>query len=82
MRLKSRCSRSFSRLASLLKSSSSLSSSRGIIQSLESSLKIIASIDLSRSTRVQTQQPKRELPQLGVVVSTTSGHSLSADAPR
>ena len=36
---------------------------------------IIASIDLSLTTTVQTQQPKRELPQLGVVLSTTSGHS-------
>ena len=30
---------------------------------------------------MQTQQPKRELPQLGVEVSTTKGHSLSAVAP-
>ena len=31
---------------------------------------------------MQTQQPKRESPQLGVEVSTTNGHSLSAVAPR
>ncbi len=33
------------------------------------------SLALSRSTTVQVQQPKRELPQLGVEASTTSGHS-------
>ena len=43
---------------------------------------IIADIDLSCSTRVHTQHPNRLSPQLGVVVSTTKGHSLSALAPR
>jgi len=42
---------------------------------------IIASIDLSFSTTVQTQQPNRLDPQLGVVVSTTSGHSPPSEAP-
>ena len=32
-------------------------------------------------TIVQTQQPKRLLPQLGVEESMTRGHSPSADAP-
>jgi hypothetical protein len=41
----------------------------------------MAVIDLSCSTGVQTQQPNRESPQLGVEVSTTNGHSPSADAP-
>ena len=30
---------------------------------------------------MQTQQPKRLSPQLGVVVSTTRGHSPSGEAP-
>jgi hypothetical protein len=42
---------------------------------------IIASIKRSLSTTVQTQQPKRLVPQLGVVVSTTSGHSPPSEAP-
>src|SRR4051794_41258245 len=42
----------------------------------------MACIDLSFSTSVQTQQPKRLSPQLGVPVSTTSGHSPSGEAPR
>ena len=32
------------------------------------------SLTLSRSTTVQVQQPKRELPQLGVLVSIWMGH--------
>src|ERR1043165_9821408 len=51
----------------------SRSSSRGSIHSSPES--IIASIDLSRSTTVQVQHPKRLLPHDGVEVSTTSGHS-------
>ena len=38
-------------------------------------------MDLSLSTSVQTQQPTRLSPQLGVELSTTSGHSPSDDAP-
>jgi hypothetical protein len=38
-------------------------------------------MDLSCSTRVQVQQPKRLLPQLGVEASTTKGHSPSSLAP-
>src|SRR5208283_3719846 len=41
----------------------------------------MASIDRSLSTNVQTQQPNRLVPQLGVEVSTTSGHSPPSVAP-
>ena len=33
------------------------------------------SMERSRSTTVHTQHPNREFPQLGVVLSTTTGHS-------
>lgn len=46
-----------------------------------SSFLIIASIERSLSTTAVTQQPNRLFPQLGVVVSTTSGHSPPSDAP-
>ena len=42
---------------------------------------IMAVMDLSFSTSVQTQQPNRESPQDGVELSTTKGHSPSGDAP-
>jgi hypothetical protein len=62
--------------------SSSLRSSRsGSIHSFSSSFWIIAAIDLSCSTSVHTQQPNRLSPQLGVLASTTSGHSPSVEAP-
>ena len=38
-------------------------------------------MDLSSETMVQTQQPKRLFPQLGVELSITRGHSPSAEAP-
>src|SRR5438105_8330826 len=75
MRRKSRRSRS-SGLSSSLRSSRS-----GVIHTFSSSFLIIASIDGSLSTTVHTQQPNRLVPQLGVVVSTTSGHSPPSDAP-
>ena len=66
-------------------SSSTSSSSRrrrsGSIHSFSSSLAIIADIDLSWLTIVHTQQPNLLSPQLGVLESTTSGHSPSGDAP-
>ena len=37
-------------------------------------------VEFSRKA-VQTWQPKRLGPQLGLVVSTTSGHSPPSDAP-
>jgi hypothetical protein len=37
-------------------------------------------MDRSFSTTVHTQHPNRLVPQLGVVVSTTSGHSPPSDA--
>ena len=57
------------------------SSRSGVIQTFSSSFAIIASIERSLSTSVQTQQPKRLVPQLGVEVSTTSGHSPPVVAP-
>ena len=42
---------------------------------------IIAIIERSWSTMVQTQQPNRLSPQLGVDLSITSGHSPSGEAP-
>lgn len=62
-------------------SSSLRSSNNGSIHSFSSSFWIIACIDRSLSTRVHTQQPNRLSPQLGVLVSTTSGHSPSGEAP-
>ena len=53
----------------------------GSIQALSSSFLIMADMDLSCSTKVHTQQPKRLSPQLGVEVSITSGHSASGEAP-
>ena len=50
-------------------------------QAFSSSFWIIAAMDLSSLTMVHTQHPKRLLPQLGVDVSRTSGHSPSAEAP-
>ena len=58
-----------------------LNSSMGSIHAFSSSFWIIAAIDLSSETIVHTQQPKRLLPQLGVDVSSTNGHSPSAEAP-
>ena len=64
------------RAGSWVSASLSRNSSSGVSHSSPES--IIASIALSRSTTVQTQQPKRELPHDGVEVSTTSGHSPDA----
>jgi hypothetical protein len=75
MRRKSRRCRSLATSSSLRRSSS------GSIHSFSSSFWIMAAIDLSFSTSVQTQQPKRLSPQLGVLASTTSGHSPSGEAP-
>ena len=62
-------------------SSSFRSSRSGVIQTFSSSFLIMASIDRSLSTTVQTQQPNRLVPQLGVELSTTSGHSPPSVAP-
>src|SRR5687768_10816339 len=60
-------------VGSFVVASQSRKSSIGAIHS--SPFSIIASMLLSRSTTVQTQQPNRLLPHDGVLVSTTSGHS-------
>src|SRR3954469_9402460 len=73
--------RKLRRLRSSGLSSSLRSSSRGVIQTFSSSFLIIASIDRSLSTTVQTQQPNRLVPQLGVDESTTRGHSPPSVAP-
>src|SRR5439155_13170403 len=80
------CTRPFIRLKSRRSRSSGLSSSlrssrSGVIHTFSSSFLIIASMERSWSTTVHTQQPNRLVPQLGVVVSTTSGHSPPSDAP-
>ena len=67
------CTKPFMRRKSLLCRSSARSSSfrrdrSGSIHSFSSSFWIIALIDLSSSTSVQAQHPKRLSPQLGVVV--------------
>src|SRR5262249_5571660 len=56
-------------------------SSSGSIHSFSSSFWIIADIDLSLSTSVHVQHPNRLSPQLGLLASTTSGHSPSGEAP-
>ena len=58
-----------------------LNSSNGVIHSFSESLAIIASMDLSCSTIVQTQHPNLLFPQLGSPASTIIGHSPSAVAP-
>src|SRR5262245_21442948 len=75
MRRKSR------RLRSSCRSSALRNSRSGSIHSFPVSFCTIAAIDLSWSTSVQTQHPKRLSPQLGVLASTTKGHSPSGEAP-